>query len=94
MENKREELTTVAYEIDLLTTTIDIVLNYISCINLMHTKAANRDDRDLLFYSLFGTEKGMENISDNLENINSRLNKLTNKLLDFAEVEKGAGKNG
>lgn len=94
MENNREELTTVAYEIDLLTTTIDIVLNYISYINLMHTKAANRDDRDLLFYSLFGTEKGMANISDNLENINSRLNKLTNKLLDFAEAEKGADTNG
>lgn len=94
MENKGEELTTVAYEIDVLTTTIDIVLNYISCINLIANKAQNDEDRALLFYSLFAQEKGLSNISDVLENINGNLNQQVNKLLEFAEAEKGADKNG
>lgn len=81
-----EKLNKIAYEVADIQAPMKVIINYLDCIKFQTTKAKNSEDVALIFHSLVNT-RGLDNVIDTLELLSDRAEELTNRILDYSDME-------
>lgn len=77
---ENSELEGIGHELADVNTTIGLIQNYLSCIQLQVSQSKREGSFALVIHSLTN-EKGLNNVMDNLMIVETKINELVNKTL-------------